>query len=129
MIAARLRDDSRTAGYPPKGQYGGGTVQIWDRATGNPLITKGGIQEGRPLNEFTLHGDKLPAPGCCPACATTARGEAAKHGWCSSIAPLIPTEGTAHKLGGGSDPPLGPDQAEQLAEGGRNKGPDRTPVP
>lgn len=45
-------------GIIPKGQYGGGTVMVWDRGTWEPL---GDAQEGlRKGNlKFVLHGEKL----------------------------------------------------------------------
>src|SRR6188768_2829167 len=50
-------------GTIPKGQYGGGTVMIWDRGTYEPEDGRGvsavraGLRDGKL--EFTLHGEKL----------------------------------------------------------------------
>jgi len=45
-------------GIIPEGEYGGGTVLIWDRGTWEPLgDAKKGLQEG--ALKFTLHGQKL----------------------------------------------------------------------
>ena len=45
-------------GIIPKGEYGGGTVMLWDRGTWNPMgDAKTGLQEGRL--KFQLHGEKL----------------------------------------------------------------------
>ena len=45
-------------GTIPKGQYGGGTVMIWDRGTWTPEFDPGGGMKKGHL-EFTLHGKKL----------------------------------------------------------------------
>ena len=44
-------------GTIPKGQYGGGTVQLWDRGYWESEDPKGGYKKGDL--KFTLHGDKL----------------------------------------------------------------------
>jgi bifunctional non-homologous end joining protein LigD len=44
-------------GAIPKGQYGGGTVQLWDRGYWESDDPKGGYKKGDL--KFTLHGDKL----------------------------------------------------------------------
>src|SRR6266403_2259340 len=44
-------------GTIPKGQYGGGTVQLWDRGYWKSDDPKGGYKKGDL--KFTLHGDKL----------------------------------------------------------------------
>jgi bifunctional non-homologous end joining protein LigD len=44
-------------GTIPKGQYGGGTVQLWDRGYWESGDPKGGFKKGDL--KFTLHGDKL----------------------------------------------------------------------
>src|SRR5258706_6302370 len=44
-------------GTIPKGQYGGGTVQLWDRGYWESDDPKGGYKKGDL--KFTLHGDKL----------------------------------------------------------------------
>jgi bifunctional non-homologous end joining protein LigD len=44
-------------GTIPKGQYGGGTVQLWDRGYWESDDPKGGFKKGDL--KFTLHGDKL----------------------------------------------------------------------
>src|SRR5262245_53531451 len=45
-------------GTIPKGQYGGGTVMIWDRGTWSPEYDpEKGLKKGHL--EFTLHGKKL----------------------------------------------------------------------
>ncbi|MBS1121789.1 MAG: ATP-dependent ligase [Deltaproteobacteria bacterium] len=45
-------------GIIPKGQYGGGTVAVWDRGTWEPEgDPREAMQQGRLT--FTLHGDKL----------------------------------------------------------------------
>ncbi len=45
-------------GIIPKGEYGGGTVLLWDRGTWEPIgDAKKGLQEGSL--KFTLHGEKL----------------------------------------------------------------------
>ena len=45
-------------GIIPKGQYGGGTVMVWDRGTWEP---HGDVDEGLAKGslKFTLHGEKL----------------------------------------------------------------------
>src|ERR1700723_1284791 len=44
-------------GTIPKGQYGGGTVQLWDRGTWEADDPDRGFKKGDL--KFTLHGDKL----------------------------------------------------------------------
>src|ERR1700742_4994636 len=45
-------------GILPEGQYGGGTVMIWDRGTWQPEGDSGrGLEKGRL--DFTLDGEKL----------------------------------------------------------------------
>lgn len=45
-------------GTIPEGEYGGGTVMLWDRGTWEPINDpKTGIKSGRL--EFTIHGEKL----------------------------------------------------------------------
>jgi bifunctional non-homologous end joining protein LigD len=45
-------------GTIPKGQYGGGTVMVWDQGTWEPLVdVDEGLRTGRL--KFTLHGEKL----------------------------------------------------------------------
>lgn len=45
-------------GTIPKGQYGGGTVEIWDRGTWEPLFNPDqGLKIGKLV--FRLHGQKL----------------------------------------------------------------------
>jgi bifunctional non-homologous end joining protein LigD len=45
-------------GTIPKGQYGGGTVMVWDQGTWEPLVdVDEGLRAGRL--KFTLHGKKL----------------------------------------------------------------------
>src|SRR6478672_5783579 len=44
-------------GTIPKGEYGGGTVQLWDRGYWQSDDPKGGFKKGDL--KFTLHGDKL----------------------------------------------------------------------
>ncbi|TAL64723.1 MAG: DNA ligase, partial [Legionella sp.] len=46
-------------GIIPKGQYGGGTVMLWDRGTWEPLDTnvKAALRKGHL--RFELHGEKL----------------------------------------------------------------------
>jgi bifunctional non-homologous end joining protein LigD len=44
-------------GTIPKGQYGGGTVQLWDRGTWDSDDPERGFKKGDL--KFTLHGDKL----------------------------------------------------------------------
>jgi bifunctional non-homologous end joining protein LigD len=44
-------------GTIPKGQYGGGTVQLWDRGYWESEDPAGGFKKGDL--KFTLHGDKL----------------------------------------------------------------------
>src|SRR5271156_2603085 len=45
-------------GTIPKGQYGGGTVMLWDRGTWEP---RGDVEAGLKKGDlkFTLHGEKL----------------------------------------------------------------------
>ena len=45
-------------GVIPKGEYGGGTVLLWDRGTWEPI---GDVREGlrKGKIEFLLHGEKL----------------------------------------------------------------------
>ena len=45
-------------GTIPKGQYGGGTVMVWDQGTWEPHVdVDEGLRTGRL--KFTLHGQKL----------------------------------------------------------------------
>ena len=45
-------------GIIPKGQYGGGTVMLWDRGTWKPLVdVDAGLRSGSL--KFELHGDKM----------------------------------------------------------------------
>lgn len=44
-------------GTIPKGQYGGGTVMVWDRGTFEPLTPVKGLEKGKL--HFTLQGEKL----------------------------------------------------------------------
>lgn len=44
-------------GTIPKGQYGGGTVQLWDRGTWESDDPENGFKKGDL--KFTLHGDKM----------------------------------------------------------------------
>jgi bifunctional non-homologous end joining protein LigD len=44
-------------GSIPKGQYGGGTVMVWDRGTYEPLTPMKDLEKGKL--HFTLHGEKL----------------------------------------------------------------------
>jgi bifunctional non-homologous end joining protein LigD len=45
-------------GIIPQGQYGGGTVLLWDRGTWEPLVDPAaGLRKGKL--EFVLHGEKL----------------------------------------------------------------------
>jgi len=44
-------------GTIPEGQYGGGTVMLWDRGTWEPDDPESGFKKGDL--KFTLHGDKL----------------------------------------------------------------------
>lgn len=44
-------------GTIPKGQYGGGTVMVWDRGTYEPLTPMKGLEKGKL--HFTLNGEKL----------------------------------------------------------------------
>ena len=48
-------------GVIPKGQYGGGTVEIWDSGTWEPLSEFSDIQKAldEGVIEFILHGKKL----------------------------------------------------------------------
>lgn len=55
-------DYNRFEGTIPKGEYGGGTVMIWDRGTyepedGDPETMRRGLEKGRI--SFTLHGKRL----------------------------------------------------------------------
>ena len=61
-LAVRTEDHPLTyAGFEgiiPKGQYGGGTVVVWDRGTWEPDgDAEAGMKKGRLT--FTLHGEKL----------------------------------------------------------------------
>ena len=49
------------AGKIPKGQYGGGTVAIWDHGTYDDLSPEGSVAESLAAGrlEFALHGEKL----------------------------------------------------------------------
>src|SRR5215207_6499033 len=44
-------------GTIPKGEYGGGTVMLWDEGTWEPLEGEDKLDEGKL--KFTLHGDRL----------------------------------------------------------------------
>src|SRR6267378_3821021 len=53
----RLEVDGDFEGTIPKGQYGGGTVQLWDRGYWESDDPERGFKKGDL--KFTLHGDKL----------------------------------------------------------------------
>jgi bifunctional non-homologous end joining protein LigD len=59
-------------GTVPKGQYGGGTVQLWDRGFWESDDPEKGFKKGDL--KFTLHGGKLGGSWCWCACAMTATG-------------------------------------------------------
>src|SRR5688572_9472239 len=44
-------------GTIPKGEYGGGTVMLWDEGTWEPLEGEDKLEEGKL--KFTVHGDRL----------------------------------------------------------------------
>src|SRR3984885_1049155 len=48
-------------GIIPKGQYGGGTVMVWDQGTWNPQPAYPDVDDGLQKGslKFTLHGEKL----------------------------------------------------------------------
>jgi bifunctional non-homologous end joining protein LigD len=46
-------------GVIPEGEYGGGTVMIWDRGTWEPLVDDVGAALARGELKFTLRGHKL----------------------------------------------------------------------
>ena len=46
-------------GLIPKGQYGGGTVLLWDRGTWTPLRARPGQAYSKGTLKFELHGEKL----------------------------------------------------------------------
>ena len=65
-------------GTIPKGQYGGGTVQLWDRGYWEPRRSGEGFRKGDL--KFTLDGEKLTAAGCWCGCAATATAASAPTG-------------------------------------------------
>jgi bifunctional non-homologous end joining protein LigD len=63
---------NRFEGTIPKGQYGGGTVIIWDRGSWEPVgDPRAGLEEGKLV--FQLHGEKLA--GLWELVRTTKRGD------------------------------------------------------
>ena len=59
-------------GTIPKGEYGGGTVQLWDRGYWQPEGERSApemLKDG--TLRFKLEGVRLRASGCWSACATT----------------------------------------------------------
>jgi bifunctional non-homologous end joining protein LigD len=46
-------------GVIPEGEYGGGTVMIWDRGTWEPQVPDAGAALAKGDLKFTLHGKKL----------------------------------------------------------------------
>ena len=64
-------------GVIPKGEYGGGTVLLWDRGTWEPIgDPRDGLRKGKL--EFLLHGRKLRGSiwgSCTPRIATVARSK------------------------------------------------------
>jgi len=65
-------------GVIPAGQYGGGTVVVWDRGTWEPEgAAQEGMQKGRLT--FTLHGEKLT--GRWHLVRTKARGDDRTENW------------------------------------------------
>lgn len=45
-------------GVSPQGQYGGGTVMLWDHGTWEPVGERGADYEGGHL-KVRIHGEKL----------------------------------------------------------------------
>jgi bifunctional non-homologous end joining protein LigD len=69
-------DYSGFEGIIPKGQYGGGTVMIWDRGTWEPLEDpEKGYAKGKL--KFALHGDKLKGSWALVRMGGRARSERA----------------------------------------------------
>ena len=59
-------------GVIPKGEYGGGTVLLWDRGTWEPIgDPREGLKKGKL--EFLLHGRSSAARGRSSACAAATR--------------------------------------------------------
>ncbi|MEU6467109.1 DNA polymerase ligase N-terminal domain-containing protein [Streptomyces sp. NPDC046976] len=89
-------------GVIPKGEYGGGTVIVWDRGTYEPLSHD---RQGRPVDfaeslkrghaTFRLHGTKLHGEYAL----TRFRGRDGEDHW------LLVRKGAAHRAGHGSPDP------------------------
>lgn len=52
-------DYARFEGVIPAGEYGGGTVMVWDRGTVTPVTADVGAAVAKGELKFTLHGKKL----------------------------------------------------------------------
>ena len=67
-------------GVIPEGEYGGGTVMVWDNGTWEPEVedVDAALQKGDL--KFTLHGKKLKGRGCSYGRAAT--GEARTNPGC-----------------------------------------------
>ena len=61
---------NRFEGVIPEGEYGGGTVMIWDRGTWEPEVDDVDAALAKGDLKFTLHGTKLKGSGCWCECAT-----------------------------------------------------------
>jgi bifunctional non-homologous end joining protein LigD len=96
-------------GVIPKGQYGGGTVMLWDRGTWEP---HGDVAEGlkRGNLKFTLHGGKLKGNWVLIRMAGRAGGKD-KPNW------LLIKEHDAEERGSGDEPIT--EQAPDSAASGR----------
>ena len=55
-------------GVIPEGEYGGGTVMIWDRGTWEPEVDDVDRALAKGDLKFTLHGKNSAARGCLCVC-------------------------------------------------------------
>ena len=64
MVENHPLDYGDFEGNIPKGQYGGGSVMLWDRGTFDLIGAESGAEQiGRGDLKFELHGEKLKGTG------------------------------------------------------------------
>ena len=108
-------------GTIPKGEYGGGTVMLWDRGT----YTYGGADDGDPVEalrrgyekgdfKVVLHGKRLQ--GLVGAGADSPRRPEARASGCSSSIATMPRSRVGR---GGGVPDVGGDRAHDGRDRGR----------
>jgi bifunctional non-homologous end joining protein LigD len=82
-LAARVEDHpveyGGFEGTIPKGEYGGGTVMLWDRGTWTPEVPDVDAALGKGELKFTLHGKKLK--GSWVLVRTKGYGGSKKESW------------------------------------------------